>query len=565
MRDPDQLDLAHAGRPHSLERTGFATLAAALLAPVVAHGLWRPLVHVFGPAGEAATITLASLALGLLVAGVHHLLGGRPLGLRLLIGGGGAVGLALGFSLGAPGLVCLLVVAGAMTALMAAMGPRLPSTLDGLARPHKILTLLYVAAALVAVASTARLSTFMGDPDRVDLSTLPGDTFVEPHSCLTAYVHGAALARQDVDNLYDDRWWLGSLGLPALPPGVENPYHPFHLDNFSYPPPFLLLMAPLGPLDGDFFAQRALWFGLNGLVFALGLWVVACWLEGPGVHRTLLLAPLLFGSLPILLVFQIGNFQIATITLSVLAMVSFERGRHATGGALLAGTILSKISPGVFGIVLLLQRRFRSAALTAGCGALFLAVTVWVLGTEPLWSFLTYALPRLNSGASFPFMGTPDGIATNLSPFGFAFKLPLLGVAVGDPWRLGQTFARIYTGVLLVLALVAARRRGDRRDRALTWMALLVLAALQSPFSPGYAALALLWATTLLAAEVRGLRGAMGIVFVWLMVILAIPDLSDAQKAVQSLAQTTAIFGTCAWLLLRAPRGPEVVGATPNP
>lgn len=546
--------MAQSDPKNSFERLGFVTLVALLLAPVVAHGLWHPLVHVLGPSGDAVTITGVSLILAALVVVGYHLLRGQSPWLPLLLGGLGAAGCTLTFSLGAPGLLSLVVVAAATAWLMPILYPQLPPEWDGLAQRHQFLTLLYAAAALVAVTSTARLSTFMGDPTRVDLSTVPGNQFVEPHSCLTAYVHAAALVQQGVDNLYDDRWWSGSLGLPELPAGVENPYHPFHLDNFSYPPPFLLLLTPLKMLEGDFLAQRALWFGLNGVVLALGLWIVARWIEA---HRALLLAPLFFGSLPILLTLQIGNFQIATVTLSILAMVAFERGRQVTGGALLAVTILSKISPGVFGIVLLLQRRFRSAVFTASFGGLFLVWSVLVSGTEPLQYFITYALPRLNSGAAFPFMGTPDGIATNMSPFGIAFKLPLLGLDVGDPWQFGRTIARVYTGVLLLLAFLASRRRGHRRDQVITWMALLVLAALQSPFSPAYATLAMLWATTFLAVEVRSLAGTVGIVLVWLLIIVVIPDLSPVQQAIQSLIQTTATFGICAWLILRPAPGVE--------
>jgi hypothetical protein len=128
-------------------------------------------------------------------------------------------------------------------------------------------------------------------------------------------------------------------------------------------------------LQGDFPAQRALWFGINGLLLAVGLWILARWLDGdgPGSHRVLLLAPVFLGSLPVLGTLQIGNFQIAVVMLSILAMVAFHQDRNVIGGALLAFAILSKISPGIFGVYLLSQRRFRSAAWTAGFGVFFLA------------------------------------------------------------------------------------------------------------------------------------------------------------------------------------------------
>ena len=546
-----------------LERAGFGALVALLLAPVLAHGLWRPLVHVFGPAGSAGRVTASALAIGAVVALVRHLRPAGPPWRPLLLGGLLAVGASLGSSLGLAGLVTLLAVAGALAGLVPWLSSRLPAAFDGLAARHKVLTTLYLVVALASVASVARLSIFIGDPSRSDLTMLPGDRFVETHSCLTAYARAISLARRGVDNLYADHWWYGSNGLPPMPAGDAPPYPPFSLDNFSYPPAFLLVAASLAPLEGDFAAQRALWFGLNGLWLAVGLWVVARFIDGPRAHRVLLLAPLFFGSLPILITLQIGNFQLAAVTFALVAMVALERGRAATGGALFALTILAKISPGILGVVLLAQRRFRDAALTAAFGVVLLALAVLLFGRDPMVSFVTYALPRLNSGAAFPFMDTPSGILTNQSPFGVVFKLRLLGLDVGDPWRLAPRIAHAYTLALVLLATLAARRPGDRRERAVTWMSLLVLSALQSPFCPAYATLGLLWATTLLAVEVRRLLGAMGLIALWLMILVVPPWLSVEVRVVQSMVQTAVILGVCGWLVARAPRGPDASSPAP--
>jgi hypothetical protein len=551
------------GRSH--ERTGFGALVALLLSPVLAQGLFRPLVHVVGPAGSAERITGAALAIGALLALAPRLRPGRAPWHSLLLGGLAAAAASLGLSLGLAGLLTLLAVALANAWLAHWLPPRLPAAFDGLARRRPRSTALYALFALLAVVSTARLSIFIGDPSRADLQALPGETFVEVHSCLSAYVRASALVRQGVDNVYDDRWWLGSNGLPPLPAGSENPYRPFALDNFSYPPPFLLLVSPLAPLEGDFFAQRALWFGLNGILLALGLFLVSRWIDGPGAHRALLLSPLFFGSVPILVTLQIGNFHIASVLLSVLAMVAFDRERPAAGGALLALAILSKVSPGVLGVVLLAQRRFRAAAFAAGFGALLLALSVLRFGTNPLVSFLRHALPRLSSGAAFPFMDTESGILTNMSPFGIPFKLRFLGLDVGNPWQVGPHIAHAFTLGLLLLALVTARRGGDRREQAVRWMSLLVLAALQSPFSPAYATIALLWATTLLAAEVRRAREAIALVLLWLLVLVVPPVLSPAARAIQSMVQTALILGVSVWLIVRVPRGVGRSGPAPVP
>ncbi len=551
----------------SLERTAFGALVALLLAPVVAHGAWRPWVHVLGPAGTAMEVTLAALLVSLVIVVAQRLLTARAAWSPLISGLIVALALSETWSLGAAGCLSLLGVAGATARILPWLSPRLPTSLDGLFRRQRGLTVLYVLVALGAVVSTARLSVFIGDPTQVEMQMLPGDKFVETHSCLTAYVRAASLAREGAHNLYDDTFWYGSNGLPPLPEGTEPPYPPFSLDNFSYPPPFLLVASLLAPLEGDFFAQRALWFGLNGLLLAVGLWVAARFGDGSDSHRALLLAPLFFGSLPILLTLQIGNFHIAAAVLAIIALVAIERGQTALGGGLLALTILSKISPGVLGIVLLAQRRYRGAAFAAGFGALLLGLSLLCFGVDPLVSFVSYALPRLSSGAAFPFMETESGIVTNMAPFGIPFKLQLLGVQIADPWALAQTIARVYSVLLVLLALVAARSRASRRDKLVLWLLLLFLAALQSPFSPAYATIGLLWATTFLAIEVRSFVQGLGLVLLWLAILVVATGMSAEVKAVQSLGQTALSLGFASWVIVRVARRREpgtLAATSPN-
>lgn len=81
-------------------------------------------------------------------------------------------------------------------------------------------------------------------------------------------------------------------------------------------------------------------------------------------------------------------------------------------------------------------------------------------------------------------------------------------------------------------------------------MSLLVLAALQSPFAPGYTLIGLLWAMTLLAVEVRRVRGGLAIVFL-MLVLVVIPPLPVPVITVQSLLQSVLAIGVPAWLILR--------------
>lgn len=553
-------------QPRHLERTAFGALCTFLLAPVIAQGVWRPLIHFLGPSGDSAAITAAALV----ICGAVIVSGKLPKrhGLLLSLATGGLLSLlaTLGFSLGLPGLLTLLIVAAAIGLLYPRLSARLPVTLDGLAKRHKVLFALYALLALAAVVKTAQLGIFIGDATRVDQQVMPGEKFVETHSCLTAYVHADSLSRKRVDNLYAEHHWLGSQGLPPVPAGVENPYRPFLLDYYAYPPPFLLAMTPIALFSGDFAAQRALWFGKNALLFAVGLWIVARWLDGPGAHRVLLLAPILFGSLSVLITLQIGNFQCAVVMISVLAMVAFDRDRPALGGALLAFAILSKISPGILGIVLLAQRRFRSALWTAAFGVLFLALSLLTIGPNPMVSFLTYTLSRLSSGAVFTFMDdTPFNILTNMGPFGLAFKFKLAGLDVGDPWVLGRRIARIYSVLLILVAVLGARRTEDRRTQAIVWMSLLVLAALQSPFAPGYVVIGFLWAITLLAVDVQRIRGGVSLVLLWILITL-IPPIPNLQLfAVFGVLQSAILLGVPIGLIVIGPNGSRASSSAMHP
>jgi hypothetical protein len=449
-------------------------------------------------------------------------------------------------------LLALLPVALFAGALVPWMVQRLPQELDGMAIRRKITTTLLVLLGIVSVVQTSRLSTFMGDANRAEFSLLPSDSFIVHHSCLTAYVEAARLTTEGDKNIYDAENWP-DLSQSARSETYQKRYAPFGLDAFAYPPPYLLLPRFLLLTLHDFRAQRALWFGLNGLLLAFGLWTVATWIGGKQMLRPLLMAPLVFGSLATILTLQIGNVHAAVMVLAMLAMVAFESDRPALGGAMLAFAIASKISPGLLVVVLLFQRRYREIVWTAGFGLAFVLLSLIVVGTAPFEAFLVYQLPLLSSGKALSFLARSDSVPFNVAPFGIPFKLAFLGINVGDPWKLAKIINQGFTVLVVVLTILAARKKGPREMQAAVWLTVLTLGTLRSPYAPPYVLFPLLWLFSLWAIEVRNAIGTILIAVCWFMFSVPVP-LSPTQNMIFTLFHQAVIVGILVyWVLRKAP------------
>ena len=417
-----------------------------------------------------------------------------------------------------PALLGVAALSGALTPWLMA---RLPGELDGLAAQRKGTAALMILLGLTTVAITGRLSVYLGDPSRADLSLNPSDAFFTHHSCLTAYVQGARLAREGVDNLYAVERWPH---LSDTAEGAANavPYAPFSLDAYAYPPTFLLLPAALLGAMPDFSSARALWSALLGLTGAAGLWTVSEWIGGRDRVRLLLLAPLVWTSPPFLAMLQAGNVHPIITVAVMVALVAFETRRAALGGALLAFAIVSKISPGLLILLLLLRRRYAAVAWTAAFAGLYAALSAAVFGLGPFWDFLTYELPALSSGRAMTFLAEPESVAINLGPFGVPFRLIGMGVPIADPWAVAHRVSQVFSLALLGLTLLASRAAEGRRPLLIAWAALMTLASMRSPLAPSYTLFALVWGLSVLAVEVRGWRQTAALTLAWL--ILATPQ-----------------------------------------
>jgi hypothetical protein len=542
--------MVHTRTP-SLERLAFALVCFVGLGPVLAVALWRPLVAALGsdPSGLAPWVVVgalitASASVALVAWGLRRD--------RQLVAGGVACTLALGLGVGvagAAGGLGLLSIAAACLWLAPRMLEALPAFLDGSARRHPVGALLWVVACLACMFVTARMSVFMGDPAFLRYAMLGSGSGLQHHLCFTAYVHAAELIRAGVDNVYDLSL-VPSEGLPETAAHMA----PFDLDRYGYPPQFLLVPLALTAVVEDFLAQRALWFGLNGVLFAWTLWKLAAWV-GPRQGRVALVATPLLWTLAAA-TFQVGNVQHAVLAVSVLAMIAFEEQRERFGGALLATATLAKIAPGILGVVLLVARRWRAAAWTVAFAVLITAASLLVMGWGPFAAFFDYHLPRISSGEAYDFLDdNRREIFNNLAAFGIPFKLEASGVEI-DAWAVAPAFGNALTVIAFVMAATVGFRvwRGgqslERRALASMWLAVLTLGALRSPMAPPYVNMGVFWAMTLVAAELRGVRAWSAWVAAMLLLLLQLPGPEERPMWI-SLVTQGWLYLLVAWLVLR--------------
>ncbi|MCB9762047.1 MAG: DUF2029 domain-containing protein [Alphaproteobacteria bacterium] len=552
----------------AVERLALALAASLLFAPALAGAVWHGLAAPLGLTATPPGLPLTLAAEG--VGAVGTLLAWWRGGLRAWLPAGG-LALIGAAGLGGPSVASVpaLGALGAVGALAAGGAPRLmawaPASLDGWGRANPRRAALWALTALLVVGNMARVSTFMADPSRMDLSATPTDTFFTRHSCLSAYVHGAELALRGEPNLYLADHWprVGGVDAP-LPPDAAH-IAPFSLDTYGYPPPFLLVPGAMLALSPHFATHRAIFFALSLASLLLGYgWLAA--FAGGRAHRTaLLLGPLLFAAPPVFITLQTGNAQILVAAAAVSSMVAFHRGRSSLGGLLLAFAALAKISPGLLGVLLLTQRRWRDVGWTALWALVLCGLTALVFGPEPFEAFVRYQLPRLSSGEALGFLDDRlDTVAMNLSPFGVPFKLAAMGIPV-DAWAVGPRIGDAYT--LLVMGIAAAvglKPPATDHGRVCAWLALLTLAALRSPYAAPLVEVSAIWMLGLLWPAVRS-RGAVALfVAGWLGVLIQPPAFPETWMVPVSMVNLLVLYGLLAWVLLRArDRVPRSTPETP--
>jgi len=448
-------------------------------------------------------------------------------------------GVAFGVPLGVGVLVALAL--GAIACKWTAN--RLPREWDGMCRTHRGLSLLWLIVALAAMLRIAGVAWFMADPNHPQASAYWFDRFFSAHSCYSQYWRGAELARAGVENLYDTAYYDSYIGR-------------FQVDEYLYLPQFLILPRLALAMGGNFYQIRAVWFALEAGLFGLAIFVLCRWMGGRLGSRVALLSVALWVSTPVLATLQVGNYQLAAIALSMIAMVLFERNRSGLGGALLALAAF-KMWPGLLVVYLTATRRWRAVAWTIAFSLFYCLVAYLWMGGRPFQAFVHYDWPRLVSRNAWPYVEDLDVSAINDSVPGLVLKLKMLGVK-GMTNALEDTVEYGWTFVLLALAAFAAWRDShlSRLERASCWLALLTLASFRAPFVPDiYGLITPLWLWSLVAAAKQlTWRNAAWLAVGWFILDAVVPFtgtplVGAARMAVATVSQFTAI-GLCCWTLL---------------
>ncbi len=394
-------------------------------------------------------------------------------------------------------LIVPLVVGGALAVLVGYLQWRRPTVSIDVSGCSRALLAVSLAASVLALVFVSRLAVFMIDPAQTAYSTLPSSDWEIRHSCLTAYFVAGDVVRR-TPNVYDTALYAAPDDDPGKPrkPAMMGL---FRVDQYEYPPPFLLAPHAVSLIAPGFLRLRPTWFGLSGLVLLAGLLVAAREMAPAARTRALLLAPVVLGALVTLNTLQKGNVQVVVIAVSVLAMAAIERRQRAVGGALLAFITVAKLYPGLLIVYLLARRDWRALAWTAVFGAAFLVLTVIDMGWQPFAAFREH-FSGLLSGEAFPAFRNPSAVAINLSIPGIVFKLHLFGI--GD-MRFGaaRLVGTLYMLVAVVATVILARRAPRDGHAPLVWLTVVLLATLRSPFLPWtYATIPALWLLTLMAA-----------------------------------------------------------------
>jgi hypothetical protein len=423
---------------------------------------------------------------------------------------------------------------------------------------------LFAIGAPLLIGQLLLASAFIINPHLARWDGRPWTPQRSNHSCVSSYWIACEHIRSAPDVYAEEIYSVPQVNPRA--PRQARPIGPLLIDQFEYPPAFLVLPRLIAAMTGDFWGFRRVWFALNLAAVVAGVILIAARFDRALGTRALWLTPFVVLPPAIVSTFVMGNVQLAIIAISMVAMVLFERQRHAAGGVLLAYAVVSKLYPGLLVLYLILRRDWRSVAWIAVFSIAFVIISIADFGIGPYFSFATH-MPKLLSGEAFPAFRNPVAIAINESIPGLVFKLDLFGVPQMG-FAASKVVGWIYTVIAVVLTARLALQPVAAGREPLVWIAILILATMRSPFLPTYAPFPSMWLATLLTALTWG-RSRICITAAVAWVVLAFTfgtgGAPPAVNAIWTFAHTLAAFVLVA-LVLRvtpAPREQHAVASPP--
>ena len=501
----------------------------------------------------AQLLTLAALACAASAGGGMH----RP---RLAALAVGLIALLAGVAAGgSAGLVTAAICVASAAGVAACVSWMLRDMPD--LRVSRGWLAVWIAVMFVTALRISTLGAFIADPTHTVGSIAPDLPTATRHSCLTSYLHGCALAESGADP-YDPKYDPPDLDLDRPLPPTAQQFAPFTLDMFGYSPAFLVFIRGLKVLAPDFLAMRALFPFLS-----LGLWTWSLWwtgrhLGGVAEVRLLWFAPLVAASTPMHLSLQFGNASVLLAAVCTLAWLGVKRGWPGSAGVLIAFATLTRYMPALLALIVIARRRWRvmlgGIAGTVG----FVGASILLFGLSPWRDFVHTLLPLMAHSDVMGFLDdTPAQIAINVSPFSIPFKLAALGL--GDMgWDEARLVNRVFTGLLLILTVLAARPEADDRYDLLRWSSIATLGAVASNFAGPHVQVGTAFVLLVLVAEVRGAVGWALFAAGWALFLVFPLPVSDSLLLVLGLTQTIALLGLLCWLVIR--RAPTVPTADPT-
>ncbi|MCB1179185.1 MAG: DUF2029 domain-containing protein, partial [Leptospiraceae bacterium] len=361
----------------------------------------------------------------------------------------------------------------------------LPESLDlWFTNTKKIILFLWGIGVLFSWFSIGSIAIYLMDSKYKNYSLLPEDEFIVNHSCLTAYAHGSILAQDPSRNAFD-------LSIVDLREGDPYPstaemFKPFKLDAYGYPPPFLLYPKLLMLITDNYLSLRAMFSGISMLIAIFTAFILAKTLKGNHEKRLFIFTPLLISSPAIAITLQVGNFHLAAISISLLVWAYLEQNKNTISGTLLSIATLSKISPGILGIIFLVQKKYKAVLFTIISAIIICGITYLVFGGKVWSDFIFYHMPNVQTGRALSFLAETDqSIEFNIAPFGIPFKLSALGI-LNIGWEEAKLAGNIFTLFLIIITIFAGFRKGSPQFRLAIWTSILMFASLRSPYAAAF-------------------------------------------------------------------------------